>query len=123
MTTHHLDEAERLCDRLGVIDAGQLVACDTPANLLAIVGDKVLELRVDDADVAAGVLRGAGVRAPDLLVIGGTLTVSLRGTSGEGVLDLLADRGVAVRSAVTRPSSFADVYLHLAGGRMTADAA
>ncbi len=32
MTTHYLDEAERLCDRLAVIDAGQMVACDTPAQ-------------------------------------------------------------------------------------------
>ena len=50
MTTHYLDEAERLCDRIGVVDAGRLVACDTPANLLAMVGDEVLELRVDDAE-------------------------------------------------------------------------
>ena len=35
MTTHYLDEAERLCDRIAVIDAGTIVACDSPANFLA----------------------------------------------------------------------------------------
>ena len=45
MTTHYLDEAERLCDRLAVIDSGQMVACDTPARLLASIGPAVLELR------------------------------------------------------------------------------
>jgi ABC-2 type transport system ATP-binding protein len=123
MTTHYLDEAERLCDRLGVIDSGRLVACDSAANLLAMVGDEVLELRVDDADASSDVLRHDGVDPDDLLVIGGTLTVSLRGRSSGAVLDLLAHRSIPVRSVTTRPPSLDDVYLHLTGGRMTADAA
>ena len=123
MTTHYLDEAEHLCDRLGVIDSGRLVACDSAANLLAMVGDEVLELRVDDADAGVGVLRNGGVAPDDLLAIGGTLTVSLRGTSSATVLDLLAHRSIPVRSVTTRPPSLDDVYLHLTGGRMTADAA
>jgi ABC-2 type transport system ATP-binding protein len=123
MTTHYLDEAEHLCDRLGVIDSGRLVACDSAANLLAMVGDEVLELRVDDADAGVGVLRSGGVASDDLLAIGGTLMVSLRGTSSAAVLDLLAQRSIPVRSVTTRPPSLDDVYLHLTGGRMTADAA
>ncbi len=123
MTTHYLDEAERLCDRLGVVDAGQLVACDSAANLLASVGDEVLELRMDDAAACAEVLCRAGVAPDDVLAIGGTLTVSLRGTSSGAVLDLLAGASMPVRSVTTRPPSLDDVYLHLTGGRMTADAA
>ena len=123
MTTHYLDEAERLCDRLGVVDSGRLVACDSAANLLAMVGDEVLELRVDDVAACEVVLRRGGVAPDDVLVIGGTLTVSLRGMTGGTVLDLLADRSMHVRSVTTRPPSLDDVYLYLTGGRMTADAA
>ena len=123
MTTHYLDEAERLCDRIAVVDAGRLVACDTPANLLAMVGDEVLELRVDDAQASSELLRRGGVAADDLLAIGGTLTVSLRGMPGASVLALLSERSVPVRSVTSRPPSLDDVYLHLTGGRMTADAA
>jgi len=123
MTTHYLDEAERLCDRLGVVDAGRLVACDSFVNLLAKVGDEVLELRVDDAVACAEVLRRAGVAPDDVLAMGGTLTVLLRGTSSGAVLDLLAGCSMSVRSVTTRPPSLDDVYLHLTGGRMTADAA
>jgi ABC-2 type transport system ATP-binding protein len=123
MTTHYLDEAERLCDRLGVIDSGRLVACDSAANLLAMVGDEVLELRVEDADASSDVLRRGGVAPDDLLAIGGTLTVSLRGTSSGPVLDLLAHGSIPVHSVTTRPPSLDDVYLHLTGSRMTADAA
>jgi ABC-2 type transport system ATP-binding protein len=122
-TTHYLDEAERLCDRLGVIDAGRLVACDTAANLLAMVGKEVLELRVDDAEVASRALQNGGVSSDDIVLIGGTLTLSLRETSAGQILELLADRSVNTRSVTTRPPSLDDVYLHLTGGRMTADAA
>jgi ABC-2 type transport system ATP-binding protein len=123
MTTHYLDEAERLCDRIGVVDAGRLVACDTPANLLAMVGNEVLELRVDDAEASSELLQRGGVAADDLLAIGGTLTVSLRGMPGASVLALLAERSIPVHSVTSRLPSLDDVYLHLTGGRMTADAA
>jgi len=43
LTTHHMDEADRLCDRLGIIDHGRLVAEDTPAALKASVGSDSLE--------------------------------------------------------------------------------
>src|SRR5262245_13750590 len=46
LTTHYLDEAERLCDRVAIMHAGTIVALDTPPSLLAEVGEEVLELRV-----------------------------------------------------------------------------
>src|SRR5262245_53580596 len=42
LTTHYLDEAERLCDRVGVMHDGRIVALDRPADLLAALGDQVL---------------------------------------------------------------------------------
>ncbi len=65
LTTHYLDEAERLCDRVAVIDNGRLVACDTPAALLASMGPEVLELRVDRPDLPARLLEEAGVPGRD----------------------------------------------------------
>src|SRR5437588_781290 len=47
LTTHYLDEAERLCDRVAIMHAGRIVALDTPAALLAELGDELVELRVD----------------------------------------------------------------------------
>ena len=47
MTTHYLEEAERLCDRIGIIHAGRIVALDTPAALLAGLGRQLVEIRVD----------------------------------------------------------------------------
>src|SRR5207253_1778563 len=47
LTTHYLDEAERLCDRVAIIHAGRIVALDTPRALLAGFGQALVELRVD----------------------------------------------------------------------------
>jgi ABC-2 type transport system ATP-binding protein len=120
MTTHYLDEAERLCDRLAVIDAGTVVACDSPASLLASIGDEVLELRVDQTGKATEILYSNGVAPQDILVIGETVTASLRGTPGSRLIQLLNEDSIAVRSVTTRRPSLDDVYLRLTGGRMTA---
>jgi ABC-2 type transport system ATP-binding protein len=80
LTTHYLDEAERLCDRLAIIEGGQIVACDTPARLLASLGEAILELRVGGEPAAAlAALRGLGLGGDDAVVIGGTITVPLHG--------------------------------------------
>ncbi len=120
MTTHYLDEAERLCDRLAVIDAGTVVACDSPASLLASIGDEVLELRVDQTDKATEVLYSNGVAPQDILVIGETVTASLRGIPGSRLIQLLNEASIAIRSVTTRRPTLDDVYLRLTGGRMTA---
>jgi ABC-2 type transport system ATP-binding protein len=119
MTTHYLDEAERLCDRLAIIDAGVMVACDTPARLLASMGEQILEVRVEQPDRLVRLLEDHGVPARDILVIGESVTVSLKTLSGAGVSRMLEEHRLTIRSATTRPPSLDDVYLHLTGGHMT----
>jgi len=121
LTTHYLDEAERLCDRIAVIEAGRIVACDTPANLLGALGDEVLEVRVDDTALAVQLLRFAGIPEDDILVIGSTVTASLRGISDDKVLQQVRGGGVGLRSATTRTPTLDDVYLRMTGGQIAAD--
>jgi ABC-2 type transport system ATP-binding protein len=115
MTTHYLEEAERLCDRLAVVDAGTIVACDTPAHLLAMVGPDVVELRVEQPGPAVRALARAGLAGDDIVVIGTTVTASLRGVSAAHLQALLAQEGIALRSFTTRPATLDDVYLRLTG--------
>ncbi len=62
LTTHYLDEAERLCDRIAIIHAGEIVALDTPGALLAGLGHELVELRVNgDAATALASLRMHGI--------------------------------------------------------------
>jgi len=121
MTTHYLDEAERLCDRIAIIDDGRIVACDAPANLLAALGPEVLELRVEQPERAEHLLVDAGVAPEDILAIGTTVTVVLHEHSGEGLVEMLRERSFLLRSVTTRRPAFDDVYLRLTGGRIGTD--
>jgi hypothetical protein len=64
-------------------------------------------------------VRDHGVAKADILVIGGSVTVSLKTINASVVSRLLEENAVGVRSATTRAPSLDDVYLRLTGGRMT----
>jgi ABC-2 type transport system ATP-binding protein len=55
LTTHYMEEADLLCDRIGVIDKGRIVALDTPANLKASLGGDIIRIKTPDkgADIIA----------------------------------------------------------------------
>ncbi len=78
LTTHYLDEAERLCDRIAIMHEGSIVALDTPRALLAGMGREIVELRVEgDVHKALATLRLRGVARDDSFSVGSTLTVPL----------------------------------------------
>lgn len=51
-TTHYMEEAERLCARVAIVDHGRVIAMDTPANLIQRLGDGVIQLELQDANIA-----------------------------------------------------------------------
>jgi ABC-2 type transport system ATP-binding protein len=121
LTTHYLDEAERLCDRIAVIHEGRVVTLDTPARLLAGVGGEVLELRVDgDPEPALAALRAEGIAGDDALAVGATLTVPVRDRAAADALAALARLGVRTAAVTTRGPTLDDVYLRLTGSRLAA---
>ena len=80
MTTHYMEEADQLCDRLAIVDHGRLLACDTPNNLRAQApGGTLIELMLDGD---AGTVVGSAERVP------GTLRVEAR----NAVLRAYSDR-------------------------------
>src|SRR5439155_6636057 len=75
VTTHYLDEAERLCDRVAIVHEGRIVALDQPERLLASLGDVVVELRVaGNADDFVRSLQLSGVIGHDAFAVGSTVT-------------------------------------------------
>jgi ABC-2 type transport system ATP-binding protein len=121
LTTHYLDEAERLCDRIAIVHAGQIVALDTPAALLSSLGKEILELRVSaDVEALLSFLRAHGHAGDDAFAVGTTVTVPLRGSSARTVVDSVEEFGAAVIATTTRPPSLDDVYLRLTGTRLAA---
>jgi ABC-2 type transport system ATP-binding protein len=121
LTTHYLDEAERLCDRVAIIHAGRIVALDSPRRLLDALGPEVIELRVGrDPDKALLALRDSGVAGDDAFAIGSTLTVPLQGRSGVEAITSINGLGLTASAITTRQPNLDDVYLRLTGSSLAA---
>jgi ABC-2 type transport system ATP-binding protein len=122
LTTHYLEEAERLCDRVAIIHAGRIVALDTPAALLGGLGPQLVELRVDGSvDSALASLRERGVAGEDAFAVGSRVTVPLhRHNSGEAIA-AIHELGFAGAISAREPT-LDDVYLRLTGDSLAAAA-
>ena len=119
LTTHYLDEAQRLCDRVAIIHRGEIVALAAPDALLADLGDAVLELRVGgDASEARAALVAGGVPVEKAFAVGSTLTVPLHDTSAGDVIAALDRVGVGAAAISSRQPTLDDVYLRLTGDRL-----
>jgi ABC-2 type transport system ATP-binding protein len=123
LTSHYLEEAERLCDRVAVIHEGVIVALGTPAELRGALGSELVELRVDgDGEAALGVLRAHGVAGDDAFSIGATVTVPVHDADAGDATAAIGRLGLPVTALATRPPTLDDVYLRLTGGRLVAAA-
>jgi lipooligosaccharide transport system ATP-binding protein len=113
LTTHYMDEAEQLCDRLVVMDAGKIVAEGSPRSLIERYSTReVVELRfnAESQDVFADKLSGLGDRLevlPDRIL--------LYVADGDDAVAEVQRRALSPASVLVRRSSLEDVFLHLTG--------
>jgi ABC-2 type transport system ATP-binding protein len=122
VTTHYLEEAEHLCDRIAVMHAGRIVALDTPAALRSELGDEIVELRArGDADTALAALRSRGVARENAFSVGQTLTVPLGKVTASAAISVIEELQLATEIS-TRQPTLDDVYLRLTGDRLAAAA-
>lgn len=118
ITTHYLDEAERLCDRVAIMHAGEIVALDTPERLRAGLGQELVELRVDgDPSAALESLRSIGIASDNAFAVGATVTVPLNAHASRDAIAAIHALGLADTVSARRPT-LDDVYLRLTGGRL-----
>jgi len=112
ITTHYLDEAQRLCDRVAIIHEGSVVALDSPRALLAKLGREILEFRVDGSPqrVLAS-LRDRGIAAQDAFAFGARITVPLHTHSAADALAALESEQVRASEIASRVPNLDDVYL------------
>jgi ABC-2 type transport system ATP-binding protein len=119
LTTHHLDEADRLCDRLAIMHEGRVVALDRPDALRADLGDQIVELRTrDNAGAALELLRELGIAGGDAFAVGATVTIPLHGRTAVAAIAEIESAGVSVTAIGAREPTLDDVYLHLTGGQL-----
>ncbi len=119
LTTHYMDEAERLCDRVAVVDRGRIIALGTPRELIASLGgEHVIELAteppVDPASLASvpsvtsarGVADGVALAAVEVHVALPALLATLR------------ERGARLTRLSTRHATLEDVFVSLTGRQL-----
>jgi ABC-2 type transport system ATP-binding protein len=121
LTTHYLDEAERLCERVAVMHQGRIVGLDTPARLRQTLGNQIVELRVqgNPASALAG-LRSVGLAGADAFSVGQTVIIPHREGSTMQTMAAINDLPFGVSETNTRPPTLDDVYLRLTGDRLAA---
>jgi ABC-2 type transport system ATP-binding protein len=117
LTTHYMDEAERLCDRLAIVDQGQVIAEGSPADLIArLGGHHLVEFSISgkqDGLDGWGALPGVdGVRADDDLIC---LNVREPHLTIPALLDAVQKRGAELLHLNTRQASLEDVFVRLTG--------
>jgi lipooligosaccharide transport system ATP-binding protein len=113
LTTHYMDEAEQLCDRLVVMDKARIAAEGSPRELIARYSTReVLELRFaeDSREAIDGRLDGLAVRIEEL-----PDRVLLYTDDGEHTLEGAYARNLPIESALVRRSTLEDVFLRLTG--------
>ncbi|HVB55531.1 MAG TPA: ATP-binding cassette domain-containing protein [Candidatus Acidoferrales bacterium] len=118
LTTHYMDEADKLCDRIAIVDHGKLATLDTPTRLKdSIPGGDVVEAEFEDApgdwlDQLRGLAQAASVtRTAGVVHIGshdGPATVA-------ALMDLARSRKVHVRKVSVQGTTLDDVFLHYTG--------
>ncbi len=116
LTTHYMEEAARLCDRVAVIDHGLVIALGSPSNLVASLGaPQILEFRTE-ADVPLADLAGlpgvSGAHRRDGATI---LSVEQAAAVLPVVLSVLEARGARMESLRTHQANLEDVFVHLTG--------
>src|SRR3954447_7672288 len=118
LTTHYMDEAERLCDRLAIVDHGQIIAEGSPEDLITrLGGHHVVEFAVSGSDGAAlpawrALPSVESVREDDGLI---ALNVKQPHLTIPALLDALDKQGGQLQHLTTRQASLEDVFVNLTG--------
>ena len=118
LTTHYMDEADKLCDRIAIVDHGRLVALDTPSSLKdSVPGTDVVEAEFAGAPADWLEQLGALVHAASVAEHDGVTHI----TSNDGpatvaaLMDLARAKGVTVRKVTVQSTTLDDVFLHFTG--------
>ena len=116
LTTHYMDEADYLCNRVGIIDHGRIIALDKPEKLKDELEGDIVSLEVSQPKKYAEVFRGRKY-VKEVKILGDYLYITV--TGGEKtipkLMDIVARRGGKVRSVGLRSPTLEDVFIRYTG--------
>jgi ABC-2 type transport system ATP-binding protein len=119
LTTHYMEEAERLCDRVAIVDHGKVIGLGTPAQLIASIGvDHLVEFTADDQapviDLAA-LMHISGVRDARAQNSGVTIHATELHRVLPALLEHLRQQGIPISELRTHSATLEDVFVSLTG--------
>jgi ABC-2 type transport system ATP-binding protein len=120
LTTHNMDEAERLTDRVAIMDHGRLLLVDKPEVLKRTIGEgDVVEIQLNGIRIEKAVQLLAD-DVPSITSSLQTITIRLRGAVDElpAILDKLKEAGAQIEELRLRPNSLEDVFITLTGRKL-----
>ncbi|MHA1648691.1 MAG: ATP-binding cassette domain-containing protein [Candidatus Helarchaeota archaeon] len=126
MSTHYMEEADRLCSRVGIIDRGRIVALDTPANLKKQIGGEIIEIDVDSARIKRAVKRFEKFGIEDqsnrfiekINQVGdSTIAIEVKDTDTAlpKVFKIASENNIEIQQVHMRAPSLEDVFIHYTG--------
>ncbi len=122
LTTHYMDEADRLCNRIGIMDHGKIIALDTPPKLKETLEGDVIMVKTNKIDELS-TLVAEKMGLTKTRVVDGTLEITVR--QGKSLLPRIVEAATAnnifVESILLREPNLEDVFLHYTGRVIRAD--
>ncbi len=122
LTTHYMDEADRLSDRIAIMDYGKIIALDTPTKLKdTLEGDVVIVKTKDTNALSALATEKMGLQKTH--IVNGTVEITVR--NGESILPRIVETAtqnkIHIESIALRAPNLEDVFLHYTGRMIRAD--
>lgn len=122
LTTHYMDEADYLCDRIAIIDYGRIIALDTTENLKGLVAGDVITVESSDTEKLLEVLKDEEWTG-EAKVLEGVLKLNVR--HGEAQIPKIVEtankNGITVDSVGLRKPTLEDIFIHLTGRSIRAE--
>jgi ABC-2 type transport system ATP-binding protein len=114
LTTHYLEEAEQLCDRIAIINHGELIANKPTQEMIGMAREKIVRVTVDK-DLAGPMMEQGFVKADVVEPRTLEITYNRDSTSAGQVLSRIQEHGYAIEDVTTREADLEDVFVQLTG--------
>ena len=123
LTTHYLEEADKLCDRIAIIDHGKIVKIGSPSELKSVVGGGTINLSVIESDADLGYLRSGTIRSVSEVekITSNEFRISISDCCEEvapSVIEAVRNRGYHISKISIKEPTLDDAYLNYIGRSM-----
>ncbi|MCW3133895.1 MAG: ATP-binding cassette domain-containing protein [Methanophagales archaeon] len=119
LTTHHMEEADYLCERVGIMDQGKIIALDTPKNLKDLIGSDLVSLEMNTRDCNTDIFKKLDF-VTDFREYNDSVTLKMeRGDLRiPAIMEVAQREGIEIKSVNLRKPSLEDVFLYITGRRI-----